>query len=182
MAAQFHWDPENYLELISAEVPRYEELQEATMDAIPFAPERVLELGVGTGETTRHLLARHPGARVTGLDSSPEMIFRARELGIEQVRLARMEDPLPDGPWDLVISVLSVHHLDDDGKRDLFRRVREHSRALVIGDLVDVPPERRVAPLDEGFDMPAPAASIANWSGGEVVWEADDLAVVQAVY
>jgi trans-aconitate methyltransferase len=182
MTAQFHWEPETYLELIKSEVPRYEEVQEATIDAIPFAPERVLELGIGTGETTRHLLARHPGARITGLDSSPEMVFRARELGIEEVRLARIEDPLPDGPWDLVISVLAVHHLDDEGKRDLFRRVREQSRALVLGDVVDVPADQRVAPLEPGFDMPSPAADLASWSGGEVVWQADDLAVVRAVY
>jgi tRNA (cmo5U34)-methyltransferase len=181
LSAQFHSDPETYLEQIRGDVPRYEELQEATIDAIPFAPGRVLELGVGTGETTRHLIARYPDAEVTGLDASPEMVFRARELGIE-VRLARMEDPLPDGPWDLVISVLSVHHLDDDRKRDLFRRVREHSRALVIGDVVAVPQERRVTPLEPGFDLPSPAADQAEWCGGEVVWEADDLAVIRAVY
>jgi tRNA (cmo5U34)-methyltransferase len=180
MAAQLHFDPEHYLELITAEVPRFAELQERTIEAIPFAPERVLELGIGTGETTRRLLARYPDARVTGLDSSPEMVFRARELGVAEVRLARMEDPLPDGPWDLVIAVLAVHHLDDPGKRDLFRRVREHSRALVIGDVVEVPPERRVAPLEPGVDMPAPAGDLADWCAGELTWEADDLAVVRA--
>jgi tRNA (cmo5U34)-methyltransferase len=181
VSAQFHSEPETYLDLIRAEVPRYEELQEATIEAIPFAPGRALELGIGTGETTRHLLAHYPETAVTGLDSSPEMVFRARELGIE-VRLARMEDPLPDGPWDLVLSVLSVHHLDDEGKRDLFRRVREQARALVIGDVVEVPPESRVAPLEPGFDMPSPARDIAEWCGGEITWEADDLAVVRAVY
>ena len=181
MSAQFHWDPETYLEHIRGEVPRYDELQAATVDAVPFAPDRVLELGVGTGETTRRLLERYPAAAVTGLDSSPEMVFRARELGVE-VRLARMEDPLPDGPWDLVVSVLTVHHLDDDAKRGLFRRVREQSRALVLGDVVAVEPERRVAPLEPGVDMPSPAADLAEWCGGEVVWEGDDLAVVRAAY
>jgi tRNA (cmo5U34)-methyltransferase len=182
MAAQFHWTPDSYLELIRAEVPRYEELQERTIDAIPFAPERVLELGFGTAETTRRLWERYPECRITGLDSSPEMVFRARELGWEEMRLGRIEDPLPDGPWDLVISVLTVHHLDAAGKRDLFRSVREQARALVIGDVVEVEPERRVTPLDHGYDMPSPAAEQAEWCGGEVVWEADDLAVIRAVY
>ena len=68
------------------------------VEAVPFAPARVLDLGIGTGETSRRLLEAYPDAQITGLDSSPEMVFRARELGIE-VRLARMEDPLPDGPW-----------------------------------------------------------------------------------
>jgi tRNA (cmo5U34)-methyltransferase len=179
--AQFHFEPDTYEDMIRADVPRYDELQRVTVEAIPFEPTRVLELGVGTGETTKRLLERFPNARVTGLDSTPEMVFAARELGIE-VRLARMEDPLPDGPWDLVTSVLTIHHLDADGKRDLFRRVREQSRALVFGDVVEVPADQQIASLTEGFDMPSQAADQAEWCGGEVVWEADDLAVIRAVY
>jgi tRNA (cmo5U34)-methyltransferase len=179
VAAHFHWSPETYLDVIRAEVPRFGELQERTIDAIPSEPTRVLELGIGTGETTRRLLERYPDADVVGLDSSPEMVFRARELGIE-VRLARMEDPLPDGPWDLVISVLSVHHLDPEGKRDLFRRVRGQSSALVLGDVVSA--EVQVTPIEPGFDFPDPATDVAEWCGGDVVWEADDLAVIRAEY
>ena len=179
MSAQFHIDPETYLDEIRAEMPRYDELQDATLEAIPFAPGRVLELGVGTGETARRLLARYPEAAVTGLDSQPEMVFKARELGIE-VRLARMEDPLPDGPWDLVISVLSVHHLDDDRKRDLFRRVREQSRSLVLGDVVIAEPQ--LTPLQDGVDLPSTIEDLVEWCDGEVVWEVDDLAVIRAVY
>lgn len=160
-------------------MPRYDELQAATIEAIPFPPQRVLELGVGTGETTRRLLDRHPDAEVTGLDAQPEMVFKARELGIE-VRLARMEDPLPDGPWDLVLSVLTVHHLDDDAKRDLFRRVREQSRAMVMGDVVAADPQ--LTPLEDGVDLPSRAEDMVAWCSGELVWEADDLAVIRAVY
>ena len=181
-AGQFHFDPDTYLDEIVAEIPRYDELQAQTIDAIPFAPTRVLELGFGTAVTTNLIWERYPEARITGIDSSPGMVFKARQLGWEEMRLGRIEDPLPDGPWDLVVSVLTIHHLDADGKRDLFRRVREESRALVFGDVVDVPPERRVAPLTPGFDMPSGAAEQAEWCGGEVVWEADDLAVIRAVY
>ena len=149
---QFHFEPETYAEMIRADIPRYEELQERAIEAIPFAPARVLELGFGTAETTQRLLDRFPETRITGLDSTAEMVFAARQLGWEEMRLGRMEDPLPDGPWDLVISVLSVHHLDPDRKRDLFRRVRTEARALVIGDVVEVPAERRIASLTEGFD------------------------------
>ncbi len=179
VSAQFHFDPDGYLEMIRGEVPRFDELQDCAIAAIPFAPGRVLELGIGTGETTRRLLERYPDAEVTGLDASPEMVFRARELGIG-VRLARMQDPLPDGPWDLVISVLSVHHLDADGKRDLFRRVREQSRSLVIADVVKA--DVSVAPIEPGFDFPDRATDLAEWAGGEVIWQAEDLAVLVARY
>ncbi|HKG37051.1 MAG TPA: class I SAM-dependent methyltransferase [Solirubrobacterales bacterium] len=177
--SQFHWQPDTYLEQIRAEVPRYDQLQEQAVAAIPFPPGRVLELGMGTGVTTERLLEAHPDAWVVGLDSSPEMVFRLRET-YDDVKLARMEDPLPDGPWDLVIAVLSVHHLDRAGKKELFRRVREHSRALVIGDVVAA--ATQVTPIDPEYDFPEPAEDLATWCGGEVVWQAEDLAVVRAVY
>jgi tRNA (cmo5U34)-methyltransferase len=176
---RFHWKPDRYLELVREEVPRYDELQDAAIAAIPFAPRRVLELGMGTGETTRRLIEAHPDAWVIGLDSSPDMVFRAREM-YDDVQLARIEDPLPDGPWDLVIGVLSIHHLTTEQKQALFRRVREHSKALVIGDVVEA--DVQVAPIDPGYDYPETAANLASWSGGTVTWEADDLAVIAAEY
>jgi tRNA (cmo5U34)-methyltransferase len=162
---QFDWTPDEYLERIRARIPRYDELQEQAVAAIPFPPERVLELGMGTGETTRRLIEGHPEAWVIGLDSSPDMVFRARQE-YDEVQLARMEDPLPDGPWDLVISVLSVNDLEDEQKRSLFRRVREHSRSLVIGDSFG----------------PGQLDDVLEWSDGEVTWSADDLAVIRATY
>jgi tRNA (cmo5U34)-methyltransferase len=176
---QFHWKPDTYLDLIRAEVPRYDELQEAAIAAIPFPPTRVLELGMGTGETTRRLIEAYPDAWVIGLDSSPDMVFRAREM-YDDVQLARIEDPLPDGPWDLVIGVLSIHHLRSEQKQNLFRRVREHARALVIGDVVAVPDP--VTPIEPEYDFPEKAEDLASWCGGEIAWRADDLAVVSATY
>ena len=162
---QFDWTPDEYLERIRAKVPRYDELQEQAVAAIPFPPERVLELGMGTGETTRRLIEAHPDSWVVGLDSSPDMVFRARQ-SYDDVQLARMEDPLPDGPWDLVISVLSIAELSAEQRQNLFRRVREHSRSLVIGDLIG------------GEDL----ERALEWSEGELVWEGDGLAVIRATY
>jgi tRNA (cmo5U34)-methyltransferase len=177
--SDFSWKPDGYLDQIRADIPRYEELQDAAIAAIPFAPERVLELGMGTGETTRRLIEAYPDAWVIGLDSSPDMVFRAREM-YDDVQLARIEDPLPDGPWDLVIGVLSVHHLRAERKRELFRRVGEQARAMVIGDLVKA--DVQITEITADYDFPESAADLAEWSGGEVTWAADDLAVVRAVY
>ncbi len=163
--AHFDWKPEIYLERIRAEIPGYDELQDQAVAAIPFPPERVLELGMGTGETTRRLIEAYPEAWVIGLDASPDMVFRARQ-SYDDVQLARIEDPLPDGPWDLVISVLSVNQLDDEQRQALCRRVKDHARALVIGD---------VFVGDQLEDL-------ARWSEGTVVWQQGDLAVVRALY
>jgi len=176
---RFDWKPDTYSELIRSEIPRYDELQEQAVAAIPFAPERVLELGMGTGETTRRLIEAYPDSWVIGLDASPDMVFRARE-NYDDVQLARIEDPLPDGPWDLVIGVLSIHHLTADLKKNLFRQVKEQARAFVIGDVVKADVE--VAPIDPGYDFPERAIDLADWTGGQITWEQDDLAVIRAVY
>jgi tRNA (cmo5U34)-methyltransferase len=162
---RFDWTPEAYLERIRSKVPRYDELQEQAIAAIPFPPERVLELGMGTGETTRRLIEAHPDAWVVGLDASPDMVFRARAT-YDDVQLARIEDPLPDGPWDLVISVLSVGDLDEDKAHALYRRVKDHSRSLVIADLFE----------------PAELENALKWSGGSITWQAENLAVINATY
>ncbi len=162
---QFDWTPEVYLERIRAEIPGYDDLQDQAVAAIPFGPERVLELGMGTGETTRRLIEAHPDAWVVGLDASPDMVFRARKT-YDDVQLARMEDPLPDGPWDLVISVLSVNQLSDEQRRNLCRQVKGQARSLVIGDVFT------------GTQL----ENLVSWSEGEVTWQQGDLAVVRASY
>ncbi len=170
----------SYLESVRRQVPLYDRLQAATVAAVPFAPTTALDLGIGTGETSSRLLERFPETRITGLDSDPDMLYRARNL-VAEVSLARMEDPLPDGPWDLVISVLSVHRLDDDQKQTLFRRVREQSRSLVIGDFVSLGDGRGGTQVP-GTAYPDTAEELAAWCGGEIAWSDDDLVVIVADY
>ena len=114
---EFDWKPDKYLERIRSRSPATTSFRSGDA-AVPFPPERVLELGMGTGETTRRLIEAYPDAWVIGLDSSPDMVFRARQT-YDDVQLARIEDPLPDGPWDLVIAVLSVNALSDEQKQSL---------------------------------------------------------------
>lgn len=187
------WRPESYLEEIRAEIPRYEELQDRVVDAtLGMRVRRVLELGVGTGETARRVLAVHPAAVLVGVDGSTEMLSAARAaLPSERVDLrpGRLEDPLPTGGFDLVVSVLAVHHLQPDGKKALFRRIAAAVSTrgrFVLGDVV-VPerPEDAVIPLEDGFDFPDPVADQLSWLADtgfstEVVWSWKDLAVVRA--
>ncbi len=173
-------DDLTYLASVRAQVPLYDELQSAAIEAVPFEPRTVLELGIGTGHTSARLLQRFPDARITGIDRDPNMVFRAREQ-ISDVKLGRIEDPLPDGPWDLVISVLSVHRIPDEQKQVLFRRVREQARSLVIGDFVALPSGAGGTEVP-GTAYPDTAEQLATWSGGEVRWSSDDLVVVAADY
>jgi tRNA (cmo5U34)-methyltransferase len=125
----------------------------------------VLELGTGTGETALRVLANHPDAHWTGIDASEAMLARARErLPHADLRLARLEDPLPSGPFDLAVSVLAVHHLAGPAKRDLFARVAQVAIAFVLGDVV-VPerPEDAAIEIDWEYDLPSSVAEQLEW-------------------
>jgi tRNA (cmo5U34)-methyltransferase len=162
MVGRMEWDPARYGELID-ELPGYEELQEAV--AAVAVGQNVLELGIGTGETALRVLARNPGAKWTAIDGSEAMVAHAREsLPAADIRVQRLEDPLPDGPFDLVLSVLSVHHLDGPGKRDLFARIAQITDVFVLGDVV-VPerPEDAVIGIDWVEDLPSSVPEQLEW-------------------
>ena len=128
MARLQRWDPDTFLALMHKTLPDYERLQEETDVATGTDAQRILELGTGSGETTRRVLARHPAAVLVGLDASSEILDHARAaLPADRVelRVGRQEDPLPDGPFDVIVSVLTVHHLDGAGKAKLFRRIAD---------------------------------------------------------
>jgi tRNA (cmo5U34)-methyltransferase len=156
--SELEWDPEVYLEQMHAEIPGYEQLEDAVADATAgLHAGTVLELGTGTGETATRVLAMHPGARWTGVDASEAMLAHARaRLPQADLRVARLEDPLPPGPFDLAVSVLAVHHLDAAGKRDLFARLADVTNAFVLGDVI-VPedPQDAVIEIDGVYDTPS---------------------------
>jgi tRNA (cmo5U34)-methyltransferase len=185
---QFHFDPGTYLESMRADIPVFDELQEETARATEGIEARdVLELGVGTGETARRVLARHRGAQLVGIDESEAMLAAADLEG--DLRVSRLEDPLPQGPFDLVVSCLAIHHLDGQGKQDLFRRITavlKPGGRFVLADVVV--PEREedaVTPTTPGFDRPDPLDAQLEWlrEAGfepETTWSWKDLAVVRA--
>jgi tRNA (cmo5U34)-methyltransferase len=185
---QFHFHPESYMELMTSELPDYLRLQDEAAAATGAGARRLLELGTGTGETALRVLARHPDAALVGIDVSADMLAVARErLPGADLRVARLEDRLPSGPFDLVFSVLAIHHIDGPGKADLFRRVAAvvgPGGRFVIGDVV-VPddPADAITPLSDGYDMPSRVDEQLGWLGdagfsASVAWAARDLAVI----
>ncbi len=69
------WDPRTYLQF--AEV-RFRAGLDLLQRVPPGEYRRIYDLGCGTGHLTRILKERFPGSRVTGIDSSPEMLAEAR--------------------------------------------------------------------------------------------------------
>ncbi|HET9104404.1 MAG TPA: Sua5/YciO/YrdC/YwlC family protein [Solirubrobacteraceae bacterium] len=191
LTSPFNFEPAGYETGIRDEIPDYDELQDRLVGVTAGAAvSRILDLGTGTGETAHRLLAAHPQAWLTGVDTSPAMLAAARvRLGPGRVDLhvARLEDRLPEGPFELVASALAVHHLDADGKRDLFTRtaaVLAPGGRFVLADLI-VPEDPALAtiPLTEGYDLPSTVSEQLDWlreAGleAQVHWVQGDLAVL----
>jgi tRNA (cmo5U34)-methyltransferase len=190
--AQFHDAASRYLAVMREALPLYDRLQDEIVRATAgVRVSKMLDLGAGTGETSRRCLAAHPDAGVVVLDSSEEMLkIAAEELGTRAaLRSGRLEDPLPDGSFDLVVSALAVHHLDGDGKANLFRRLRGCLRPggkFVMGDVV-VPEAPVSVPtlLDPSVDRPDRLGLLLLWLRQasfepEVCWADQDLVVIAA--
>jgi ubiquinone/menaquinone biosynthesis C-methylase UbiE len=87
--------------------------------ALPEGPLNVLEIGCGTGVTTRALL-RRPGAVITALDNEPAMLDQARVrlpdfIDERRVRLVEADAlsglaALPAGSADIVASAYTIHN------------------------------------------------------------------------
>jgi L-threonylcarbamoyladenylate synthase len=187
---QFHFDAESYDATIAAEIPVYDELQEQLQLASGDGAMRILDLGTGTGETARRLLAHHRGATLVGVDESREMLaVAAARLPADRVSLvvSRLEQPLPEGRFDLVASALAVHHLAPAEKRRLFGRIRETlspgGRFVLADVIVPINPADVTIELTPGFDRPDTLSDLIVWlaeAGFEVSvsWTRRDVAVL----
>ena len=77
----------------------------AACERLETPPERILEIGTGTGAGARLLAERFPGAAIDAVDLSPEMIDTARSSSPERIRFAVADAsalPFDDGAFDLV--------------------------------------------------------------------------------
>lgn len=111
------WDPDRYLTYADERGRPFVEL----LARINADPRRVVDLGCGPGNLTRLLADRWPGAEVRGVDSSPEMIQRARETrparetGSLEFEVADLRDWLAhdEEPVDVLISNATLQWLPD---------------------------------------------------------------------
>ena len=128
--------------------PRFfDPVQKSTLDRAALLvphPDRVLDVGCGTGALLREARARFPTANLTGIDPAHGMVSTARAhwSGTRPatfVNAAAEHLPFTDASFDLVVSTISFHHWQDQlaGLREI-RRVLAEGGALVLTDIVAV--------------------------------------------
>ena len=69
-----------------------------------ISPEKILDIGCGTGKLTQALLRQYPYAAVMGLDVSRAMVKAAKDKGIEAVSADAQELPFRDETFNLIVS------------------------------------------------------------------------------
>ena len=96
----------------------------------------VLDVGVGSGAIALAIADEHPGARVTGIDTSADALAVAREnaeaLGLAVELEERDGADLGEGEWDLVVA--NPPYVDPAEIEELEPEVRDwEPRAALVG-------------------------------------------------
>lgn len=143
------WDPDRYLAFADERSRPFAEM----LARIPGEPRRVADLGCGPGHLSRVLRARWPRARITGIDSSPEMIGSARAdhaMPGVSYELCDITGWDPAESFDLVISNAALQWVP--GHLDVVTRLRSYvaprgSLAVQVPNNHDEPSHRLLREL-----------------------------------
>jgi len=125
------YEAEKYESDIVRSIPGYNELHEKIFSIVKEFSEnhnikKILDLGVGTGITSEKILSISPSAKLVALDFSETMLNGARK------RLSKYDAKFIRGDYseiefennfDIVISVIGIHHQNTEGKQKLFRKI-----------------------------------------------------------
>jgi trans-aconitate 2-methyltransferase len=154
------WDPSDYLRFADYRTRPAIDLVSRVRVA---APEIVIDLGCGPGNSTEVLRDRWPAARVLGLDSSPGMISAARESHPGQDwALGDIGAWSSDEPVDVVFSNAALQWVPDHA------HLVPHLFAQVApgGALALQIPSREYSSVQSLIDSVADDAAWVSWMEG----------------
>jgi tRNA (cmo5U34)-methyltransferase len=136
-------------------VPCFDEFYGTAMRVIPFSRDAeisVLDLGSGTGLFAAMVAKAFPSARLHLTDISEAMLAQAaaRFAGNPLVTCSIQNhvELAADSAYDLVLSALSIHHLEHPDKQTVFQRIY---RALRPGGMF-INVDQALAPSAKGED------------------------------
>ena len=185
------WDPKQYHKFQAERSAPFFDL----LALVEIRPNlKVVDLGCGTGELTRHLADVLPHSDMTGLDSSSQMLERAASYAGTNLHLEQGDQAQLGGEWDLVFSNAALqwseHH------EELIPRL--YGRLLPGGQIaVQVPSNhnhishqiyRETASQEpfrsvlNGFQRYAPVLSIDEYARLFFDCGAEDIIVFEKVY
>lgn len=95
-----------------------------------FDNPSILDLGAGTGILTELLHQLHPQSKITLVDISANMLDKAKNKFNDIDNFTYIEDNYLTmdfkNNYDIIISSLSIHHLNDKEKYTLYKKIYQH--------------------------------------------------------
>ena len=132
VSAKFNKYAERYDQSRQKLIPCYYDFYQTIIKIIPFAsstPLSVADLGAGTGLLSKQILKAFPQSNMTLVDISEEMLnvakSRLNAYSNIDYQVSDYSKNLPAGNYDLIVSSLSIHHLTDKNKKQLFHAVKK---------------------------------------------------------
>jgi tRNA (cmo5U34)-methyltransferase len=112
-------------------VPCFDDLYGTALTLLPQqrnASLRVLDIGAGTGLFSAFIAELYPQADLTLIDLAPDMLTKAAQrlemyasrVTIQQLDMTHIRQL---GTFDVIVSALAIHHLNDEQKQQLFRDI-----------------------------------------------------------
>ncbi len=114
-----------------------------------IAAPRILDLGAGTGLLTENIFNKYSRGYFTLIDISEEMLDIARKrfkdnLNFKYILGDYLKTDIGDS-FDIIVSSLSIHHLEDNDKRIIYSKVYE----LLNDDGIFLNADQVLAPSSE---------------------------------
>ncbi|MFH1433246.1 MAG: methyltransferase domain-containing protein [archaeon] len=98
----------------------------ASLAETESASPHILDIGAGTGLLTSYLIARYPHANITLIDFSEEMLNIAKSRFQDKSNIIYIVDDYSKHDfkesYDIIVSALSIHHLDDSKKLEFYKK------------------------------------------------------------
>ncbi len=110
-------------------IPCFDDFYSIAVEGLHFktSTPKILDLGAGTGILSQFVLEKYPQADITLLDFAEQMLGVARERFNNRknvsFQVADMMSFEPQQKYDAVVSSLAIHHLTDEDKQKLFKKI-----------------------------------------------------------
>jgi trans-aconitate 2-methyltransferase len=191
MDATMPWDPKQYHKFQAERSAPFFDL----LSLVEIRPHlKVVDLGCGTGELTRHLADALPDSDVAGIDSSAQMLEKAASHASPTLHFERGDQAQLTGEWDLIFSNAALHWSENHEELipSLYERLlpggqiavqvpsnHNHISHQIYRETAAEEPFRSVL---NGFQRHAPVLSIDEYARRFFECGAENIIVFEKVY
>lgn len=124
---------QKYTTLLDRAIPRYREMLETLLHHIPnyTTPLKILELGCGTGNLTALIIHKYPQSSVVVVDISSAILEECKNRFRHNKNIQYLQTDFNDlhlemNDFDLVLSSIAIHHIQDEDKQHLFKKIHSY--------------------------------------------------------